>query len=155
DIYGRKYATTNYGMLYTAKGTASLLVPLANVLTSATGSWHAVFYVAAILNIIAAVLALLVLRPVRGRAIEQGWRYGKRAPSAPFDGADGARTHAVGAANDAMKMGTLFDVGQHPSQMLRRDHRNDRYRERQAQHAEQAHDLERGRNERRIDKASG
>src|SRR5262249_4394780 len=48
DLYGKKYATTNYGMLYTAKGTAALLVPLANVLTSATGSWHAVFYVAAI-----------------------------------------------------------------------------------------------------------
>src|SRR6478672_6092683 len=53
DLYGKKYATTNYGMLYTAKGTAALLVPLANVLTSATGSWHAVFYVAAILNLIA------------------------------------------------------------------------------------------------------
>jgi len=72
DIYGRKFATTNYGMLYTAKGTASLLVPLANVLTSATGSWHAVFYVAAILNIIAAVMALAVLRPMRRRAMEQG-----------------------------------------------------------------------------------
>src|SRR5436190_1017207 len=33
DIYGRTYATTNYGMLYTAKGTAALLVPPANVLT--------------------------------------------------------------------------------------------------------------------------
>jgi OFA family oxalate/formate antiporter-like MFS transporter len=65
DLYGRKFATTNYGMLYTAKGTASLLVPLANVLTNATGSWHAVFYVAAILNIIAAVMALLVLKPMR------------------------------------------------------------------------------------------
>ena len=65
DLYGRKYATTNYGMLYTAKGTASLLVPLANVLTSATGSWHAVFYVAALLNIIAAVMALFVLKPLR------------------------------------------------------------------------------------------
>ena len=72
DIYGRKFATTNYGMLYTAKGTASLLVPLANVLTSATGSWHAVFYVAAILNIIAAVMALAVLRPMRLRAMAQG-----------------------------------------------------------------------------------
>jgi OFA family oxalate/formate antiporter-like MFS transporter len=61
DLYGKKYATTNYGMLYTAKGTAALLVPLANVLTSATGSWHAVFYVAAILNLIAAVMALAVL----------------------------------------------------------------------------------------------
>jgi len=69
DIYGKKYATTNYGMLYTAKGTASLLVPLANVLTSATGSWHAVFYVAAILNVVAAVMALFVLKPMRIRTL--------------------------------------------------------------------------------------
>jgi MFS transporter, OFA family, oxalate/formate antiporter len=72
DIYGRKFATTNYGMLYTAKGTASLLVPLANVLTTATGSWHAVFYVAAILNIIAAVMALMVLKPTRIKAMAEG-----------------------------------------------------------------------------------
>jgi OFA family oxalate/formate antiporter-like MFS transporter len=71
DMYGRKFATTNYGMLYTAKGTAALLVPLANVLTNATGSWHAVFYVAAILNIIAAVMALFVLKPMRIRTMEQ------------------------------------------------------------------------------------
>jgi MFS transporter, OFA family, oxalate/formate antiporter len=67
DLYGKKFATTNYGMLYTAKGTASLLVPLSNVLTTATGSWHAVFYVAAILNIIAAVMALVLLKPMRQR----------------------------------------------------------------------------------------
>ena len=69
DIYGRKFATTNYGMLYTAKGTASLLVPLSSVLTAATGSWHAVFYVAAALNIVAAVMALFVLKPMRIRAM--------------------------------------------------------------------------------------
>jgi OFA family oxalate/formate antiporter-like MFS transporter len=72
DLYGKKYATTNYGMLYTAKGTAALLVPLANVLTSATGSWHAVFYVAAILNIVAAIMALLVLKPMRIRTMARG-----------------------------------------------------------------------------------
>jgi MFS transporter, OFA family, oxalate/formate antiporter len=72
DIYGRKFATTNYGMLYTAKGTASLLVPLANVLTSATGSWNAVFIVAALLNIAAAVLALVALKPMRVHAMAQG-----------------------------------------------------------------------------------
>src|SRR5499427_8848392 len=71
DIYGRTFASTNYGMLYTAKGTASLLIPLGNVLTTATGSWHAVFYVAAILNIIAAVMALVVLRPMRFRALQR------------------------------------------------------------------------------------
>jgi MFS transporter, OFA family, oxalate/formate antiporter len=65
DIYGRKFATTNYGMLYTAKGTAALLVPLGNVLTTWTGSWTAVFVIAAILNIVAAVMALAVLRPMR------------------------------------------------------------------------------------------
>ncbi|OFW12385.1 MAG: oxalate/formate MFS antiporter [Acidobacteria bacterium RIFCSPLOWO2_12_FULL_67_14] len=69
DIYGRKFATTNYGMLYTAKGTAALLVPLANVLTNATGSWHAVFYVASILNIVAAVMAIAVLKPMRIRTM--------------------------------------------------------------------------------------
>ena len=69
DIYGRKFATTNYGMLYTAKGTAALMVPLANMLTTATGSWHAVFYVAAILNIVAAVMALAVLKPMRIRTM--------------------------------------------------------------------------------------
>src|SRR6202007_1627493 len=51
DIYGKKFATTNYGLLYTAKGTAALLVPFGNVLMSATGSWTAVFVVAAVLNI--------------------------------------------------------------------------------------------------------
>jgi len=69
DIYGRKFATTNYGLLYTAKGTAALLVPLANVLTNATGSWHAVFYVAAVLNIVAAFMAMFVLKPLRIRAL--------------------------------------------------------------------------------------
>ena len=71
DLYGKKFATTNYGMLYTAKGTAALLVPLANVLTSATGSWHAVFYVAAILNIVAAIMALAVLKPMRIKFISK------------------------------------------------------------------------------------
>ena len=82
DIYGRKFATTNYGMLYTAKGTAALLVPLANVLTVATGSWHAVFYVAAILNIAAAGMALFVLKPMRLRTMAQAATTRTAAPSA-------------------------------------------------------------------------
>jgi OFA family oxalate/formate antiporter-like MFS transporter len=64
DIYGTKYATTNAGLLYTAKGTASLLVPFANVLSSG-GNWHTVFVVAAIMNAIAAIMALAVLKPLR------------------------------------------------------------------------------------------
>jgi len=69
DIYGRKFATVNYGMLYTAKGVAALLVPLANVLAAATGSWTAVFAVASALNIVAAALALIALKPARIRAM--------------------------------------------------------------------------------------
>lgn len=65
DVYGTKYATTNAGLLYTAKGTASLLVPLGNVLASHTGSWHAIFVVAAIMNLVASLAALLVLKPMR------------------------------------------------------------------------------------------
>ena len=71
DLYGRKFATTNYGMLYTAKGTASLLVPLTSVLTAATGDWHTVFFLAALLDIAAALMALLVLKPMRISEIEK------------------------------------------------------------------------------------
>ena len=67
DVYGTRYATTNAGLLYTAKGTASLLVPFGNVLAQATGSWHSVFIVAAIMNLIAALAAPLLLRPLRNR----------------------------------------------------------------------------------------
>jgi len=67
DVYGVKYATTNAGLLYTAKGTASLLVPLGNILAGATGSWHSVFLVAAVMNLAAALAAPFVLRPLRQR----------------------------------------------------------------------------------------
>jgi uncharacterized membrane protein len=75
DIYGRKFATTNYGLLYTAKGTASLLVPLANVLQVATGSWKVVFLVAAALNIVAAVMALVVLKPMRTKTMSRNLHF--------------------------------------------------------------------------------
>src|SRR6516165_5557981 len=65
DVYGVKYATTNAGLLYTAKGTAALLVPLANVLAAASGDWRAVFLVAALMNLAAAIMALAVLKPLR------------------------------------------------------------------------------------------
>jgi len=67
DVYGVKYATTNAGLLYTAKGTASLLVPFGNVLATATGSWQSVFIIAAVMNLVAALAAPLVLRPLRTR----------------------------------------------------------------------------------------
>src|SRR5665213_2670870 len=78
DHFGQKYATTNYGMLYTAKGTASILVPFASVITAATGNWSMVLIIAAIFNIVAAVMALAVLRPLRK------WEISRSTPTTPI-----------------------------------------------------------------------
>jgi len=67
DLYGRKFATANYGLLYTAKGMAALVIPLANLLPAGTGSWRIVFMIAAALDLMAAILALVVLKPLRKR----------------------------------------------------------------------------------------
>jgi OFA family oxalate/formate antiporter-like MFS transporter len=64
DTFGAKYATTNNGMLYTAKGTAALLVPLASIVAAKYG-WQAVFVIAVALNATAALMALFVIKPVR------------------------------------------------------------------------------------------
>ncbi|WP_431856116.1 oxalate/formate MFS antiporter [Azospirillum sp.] len=69
DTFGSRFAASNAGLLYTAKGTAALLVPFANVIADATGSWMVVFYIAAAINALAALLALLVLKPMRARLI--------------------------------------------------------------------------------------
>jgi len=69
DLYGKKFATANYGLLYTAKGTAALVVPLANLLPAGTGSWKLVFLIAAVLDVTAALLALFILKPLRKRLI--------------------------------------------------------------------------------------
>ena len=64
DAFGRPYVTVNYGIMHTAKGVASLLVPLGNVLTHMTGSWHAVYAVGCGMNVVAALLGFFVLKPI-------------------------------------------------------------------------------------------
>jgi OFA family oxalate/formate antiporter-like MFS transporter len=70
DTFGAKFATTNAGLLYTAKGTAALLVPAANYLQQSSGNWDGVFMIAAIANIGASLLAIAVLKPWRRRVVE-------------------------------------------------------------------------------------
>jgi MFS transporter, OFA family, oxalate/formate antiporter len=65
DTYGRKFATANAGFLYTAKGTAALLVPLSSVIAASGGGWRAVFLAAGSMNFVAAAMALVVLKPLR------------------------------------------------------------------------------------------
>jgi OFA family oxalate/formate antiporter-like MFS transporter len=63
DSYGRKFVSANAGLLYTAKGTASLLVPLSGVIAASTG-WQAVFTIGAVMNVVAAIMALVLLKPL-------------------------------------------------------------------------------------------
>jgi len=71
DTFGAKYATTNAGLLYTAKGTSAWLVPLASLLRKYSGDWHAVFVIATFMNLGVAALALFVLKPLRRRALSR------------------------------------------------------------------------------------
>ena len=69
DTFGSKFAATNAGLLYTAKGTAALLVPFANYLQQSSGNWNGVFLAAAGANILASILAIAVLKPWRKRVV--------------------------------------------------------------------------------------
>ena len=68
DVFGPKYATTNYGLQYTAKGTASIFAGWgAAALVEATGSWLPVFWVAVACDLTAGLLAFFWLRPLAAR----------------------------------------------------------------------------------------
>jgi OFA family oxalate/formate antiporter-like MFS transporter len=67
DTFGTKFATVNLSLLYTAKGASVFLVPVANLIKSATGGWHLVFVLTAIMNFIVVALALFVLKPMRSK----------------------------------------------------------------------------------------
>ncbi len=58
DNFGTRYATSNYGVLYSAKGVASIIGGgIAALLFEHFGSWSACFYGSAILSLLAAVMA--------------------------------------------------------------------------------------------------
>ena len=70
DLFGRKWCTTNYGIVYTAKGVASVFAgPVAALASVKTGSWVQVFWVMIACDVIAAFMALLWLKPVAAQTI--------------------------------------------------------------------------------------
>lgn len=71
DTFGRKFAATNYGLLYSAKGAAALLVPYGSMIRKTMHSWLTVIYLAAAANVLAALLAILVFKPLRRAFIER------------------------------------------------------------------------------------
>src|SRR5450631_2315223 len=74
DTFGAKFATVNLSMLYTAKGSSAFLVPVANLIKTSTGSWHAVFAVTALMNVAVVALALFVLKPMRRKLMAESNR---------------------------------------------------------------------------------
>jgi len=69
DSFGPKFATVNLSLLYTAKGASAFLVPVANVIKTSTGSWHMVFLLTALMNVLVVALALFVLKPMRSKVV--------------------------------------------------------------------------------------
>jgi OFA family oxalate/formate antiporter-like MFS transporter len=66
DVFGPKNATANYGMLYTAKGVSSILAGFGAAMMAAyfAGSFTVPYYITAIFDAIAAILAFFFLRPL-------------------------------------------------------------------------------------------
>ena len=68
DTFGSKYAAGNAGTLYTAKGAAAMMVPVASVLHG-YGGWNTVFLFYACLAIASSISAKFILTPMRKRWI--------------------------------------------------------------------------------------
>ncbi len=72
DTFGTKHATTNYGFLYMAQGVGSILGgPLAAMMHDATGSWTPVFATVICMDFATAILAIVVLKPLRRGFLEK------------------------------------------------------------------------------------
>jgi MFS transporter, OFA family, oxalate/formate antiporter len=71
DQFGKKYASTNYALLYTAKGCAALFVPLGSVIALKTGSWFSTLLVAAMADVAAAFIMIGLVRPMRLREMRK------------------------------------------------------------------------------------
>jgi len=67
DSYGRQYVSANAGVLYTAKGAASLLVPLSGIIAVSAAGWNELFVILAVVNVVAGVLAVVAMKPLRER----------------------------------------------------------------------------------------
>jgi MFS transporter, OFA family, oxalate/formate antiporter len=66
DTFGTRNATRNYGCLYIAQGIGAIFGgPLASLLHEATGTWTSVFAVAIVADLLTALLAIAVLKPLR------------------------------------------------------------------------------------------
>jgi oxalate/formate antiporter len=72
DTFGARFASTNYGFLYTSAGIGAILgAPFAALLFQSAGNWTAVFVTAITANFLTAFLAIAVLKPMRRRYMQR------------------------------------------------------------------------------------
>ena len=72
DTFGTRHATENYGWLYISQGIGSIFGgPLAALMHQHAGSWVPVFATAITLDIVTALLAIAVLKPMRSRFLAE------------------------------------------------------------------------------------
>lgn len=72
DMYGPKWATTNYGIMYTSKGLASIFAgPVAALASVESGSWVPILWIMAVCAAIDSALAWVVLKPLVRRNIQR------------------------------------------------------------------------------------
>lgn len=86
DLFGRKWATTNYGVVYTGKGLAAIFAgPVAALASTKTGSWVGVFWAMIACSLLAALMALFWLKPEAARTIAKAheWARTETGPTAP------------------------------------------------------------------------
>jgi OFA family oxalate/formate antiporter-like MFS transporter len=83
DLFGRTWATTNYGIVYTAKGMASILAgPVAAAIGLSQWGWAPIFWAMITCDVLAAFLALLWLKPLAARTIARAAQMGLEASAA-------------------------------------------------------------------------
>jgi MFS transporter, OFA family, oxalate/formate antiporter len=94
DLFGPQYATTNYGIEYTAKGFAAIFAGWgAARLMEFTGSWIPIFWVAVACDLAAAALAIFWLKPVVMKALAEE----RKITTIP---ASGQPAHALAGGSD-------------------------------------------------------
>jgi len=89
DIFGTRNATTNYSILYTTKGVASIPAgAIAAILFESTGSWSPIFFGAAAMALCSALGAIVVRKmplPRKHRPAEVAAAVGQLRPSPQSD----------------------------------------------------------------------
>jgi len=85
DLYGRKFATTNYGIVYTAKGLAAIFAgPVAAAAAHSGGNWAPVLWAMVVCAAIDSILALIWLKPLAQQTVDAAQHL--RMQAAPVGG---------------------------------------------------------------------